>query len=195
MLVVGFSVECEQWKAEVVEVDCHEPTKYYGESANVRGGLLVRFHPRAHSSWTGLFARGPLGGETTLLPASGEMDVLVVNNGQAIVVDSRNGNESFKIPLAGIQGVLKSNGEIVVCWNQTDVVAVDKSGPRWSIVSLSWDGFEEMQLQGGRLVGLAWDAPSQQWCEFDVDAMSGVVAGGVEHAHPDYMYVDYREAK
>jgi hypothetical protein len=64
--------------------------------------------------------------------------------------------------------------------NHTSLMRWDATGMRWDTGRISGDGFSNLRVEGGRVLGEAWTAPSDEWLPFAVDLDTGDASGGAE---------------
>ncbi|MBI3877853.1 MAG: hypothetical protein HY300_18140 [Verrucomicrobia bacterium] len=140
-------------------------------------GLVVRFHPRASSSWIGNFVRGSFGWTGALLHPDGRT-VLVVNQGQAYQVDpeTRALVSEFGDNIADV--ICDPGRNLLIFSDGIRLWALDPSGTRWLTERLSWDGTRELRIEGEFVVGQAFTPLGDEWLPFSVCLRSGKVEGG-----------------
>ncbi len=141
-------------------------------------GLAVELTAIGGGEWVGNFQRA-IGTKDAVLFAPGRTDhVLVVAGGMGYVVEldshalvrSFGGalNELFYLPER--ERIVFGNGLWFECEGPEGVV--------WRTPRLSWDGTEDVHLDGALLRGRAYDVNDQAWRPFAVDLETGEVEGG-----------------
>jgi hypothetical protein len=55
---------------------------------------------------------------------------------------------------------------------------LDADGIRWHTRRISWDGFDALEFDHGRITGFAWNAVGNQWQPFSVSLETGQSTGG-----------------
>ena len=149
-----------------------------GKSA-FREGLVVRFSTTSTAEWIGNFQRGLAGSscDFVLLHPDGQA-VIVIAGGQGYVVDavSRRANEfgsgiiKFAQPIDRFNAVLFSD--------DLSFSIIEASGWGWHSERISWDGIRNIVIAGQTVHAEAWSPISDKWSAFELDLLTGVVAGG-----------------
>jgi len=138
-------------------------------------GLVVELTPSNGSAWIGNFQRGASALDAVVaLPAA--HDLIVFAGGQAYVIDPetracvRTFGGTIERVLALADHVVVSNG----LWLE----ATDGEHTPWRTRRLSWDGMTSVRLDGGAIVGEAYDPMTDTWVPFSVDVATGEATGG-----------------
>ena len=150
-----------------------------------REGFVVRFETDDGQSWVGNFQRGSSRFETVIDHPSGR-EVIVIAGGQGYVVNpedrsqrtywASNIEEVIRVADTGL--LLVSNG----LWFE----AIERGGTVWRTRRISWDGLQDVRLEGNRLRGQSWSPIDDCWAPFEVDIETGSVRGGsYEGREPD----------
>jgi hypothetical protein len=152
------------------------PFRFAG--TNAFEGLAVEFTGIGGGEWVGNFQRA-IGSKDAVLFAPLRTDqAIVVAGGMVYVVEldthalvrSFGGavNELFYLPSR--EHVIFGNG----LWFECE----DADGIVWKTPRLSWDGTEDVRLEGSFLRGKAFDVNDKAWCPFAVNIDNGEVEGG-----------------
>jgi hypothetical protein len=141
-----------------------------------REGLVVQFEPSTGDTWTGNFRPGYCGIDDARQHPDG-CHVLVTFQGAMWVVDpdSHDASELWE-GVFDLWEVADPAGVVL----SLDGIAFARLGPAgiiWRSKRLSWDGFEEVRIEGENLVGLGWSL-GDSWLPFRVDLRTGQAVGG-----------------
>jgi hypothetical protein len=141
-----------------------------------REGVVVKFEADT-GSWVGNFRAG-LGGLTRVEVHPNQIHVLVVASGDLWIVDPASRTAEVLLPaVSSLLPVRNPDGWVF----DRQGIALARMGPQgliWHTKRLSWDGFDELQICGGELTGLAWSHMDNQWYPFSVDLGTGRSKGG-----------------
>ena len=139
-----------------------------------REGLVVEFELADGSSWAGNFTLGLAGIDDVRTDPNGR-DVLVTSRGELWRVDpvGRTGEEIG----SGVMAVYPV-AEYVIYDLGTALLCVGREGVVWRTRRISWDGVDEVRLEGDRLVGTAWSPIEDRSLKFSVDLRTGAAEGG-----------------
>jgi hypothetical protein len=146
-----------------------------------RQGLVVEFAASQDDRWTANFQPG-LAGLNEVLTHPNQRDVLVFSAGDAWSVDPVS-RETSLVAVA-----------IDACWTVADGLVLSRqslaflrlgaSGVVWHTRRLSWDGFDDVTLDGRQLTALAWSPLTESWSPCSVDLHTGASHGGT-YSHDD----------
>jgi hypothetical protein len=141
-----------------------------------RDGYVVEFNPSQGQSWVGNFQPGG-GNLSDLEEFTANQTTLVVAKGQGYLVDIQSGT-LIALYESDINFLLKSAAtELVIAGTATDFSAYTGIGKVWTTRRISWDGFRNLVVNGGELVGESW-CFDDSWLPFKVDLSNGIVTGG-----------------
>ncbi|MFZ0884246.1 MAG: hypothetical protein WAN14_12680 [Candidatus Acidiferrales bacterium] len=137
-------------------------------------GVLLRVTPYGGASWSGLFAAQPSGRYKSGVYSCPDANALCsVSNGAGYILDVRNPDGYQEVPISPVLDVLPGvDAGLLLLANYTDVLAWDRSGPRWFAERVSFDGIRNLQLRGGTLCGVAW-SPMGGEHPFSLDVTTG----------------------
>jgi hypothetical protein len=142
-----------------------------------REGVVVRFVRSDGRAWVGNFRPGLAGlwavrahpdGRRVLVFAGGDLWVVSPDTEAA---DLAAGDVDAMWPVHGPDG-------LVMSLQGLGFARLGPDGILWRTRRLSWDGFRDVRAEGGRLVGLAWNALGDRWDPFEVDLATGASTGG-----------------
>ncbi len=143
-------------------------------------GLVVEFVGIGGGEWVGNFQRA-IGNKDAVLFAPLRTDqAIVVAGGMGYVVelDTRTLVRSFGGALNDV--FYLPDRERVIFGNGLWFECEGASGLVWKTPRLSWDGTENVRLEGYLLRGSAFDVNDQCWHPFAVDIETGDVEGGAK---------------
>jgi hypothetical protein len=141
-------------------------------------GLVVKFSPEHNSAWVGNFQSG-LTSFSGIFCHPNEQEVIVISGGQGYVIDPAT--RTLKRTIGGaIDAVyrIKSLNLLVFGHQGIFLEAIGTEGQRWYTRRLSWDGFEDVTVDGGTIVGKGWNVIDNCWQSFSVDLLTGRSTGG-----------------
>jgi hypothetical protein len=141
-----------------------------------REGFVVEFGSGA-GAWVANFRPGLGGLNTAVLHPNGH-DVAVIASGDLWVVNPERRSAERLLPaiFAALE-VQNPNGWIL----NRQGIALARLGPGglvWHTRRLSWDGFDQVRIEGNEVIGLAWSPFGHQWLMFRVDLRTGRSTGG-----------------
>ena len=143
-------------------------------------GLVVEFVGIGGGEWVGNFQRG-IGSKDAVLFAplrTGQAVVVAGGMGYVVELDTHalvrcfGGavNDLFYLPAR--EAIIFGNG----LWFECE----GPSGLLWRTQRVSWDGTQDVRLDGSYVLGNAFDVNDQAWHPFAVDIESGAVEGGAQ---------------
>ena len=141
-----------------------------------REGTVVEFK-LGDLAWVGNFRSG-LGGIELAQIHPNQRDAVVVAGGDLWVVDPNQRTATFLLPAidAAIE-VRDPDGWLF----SRQGLAIARFGPQglcWHTKRLSWDGFDQLNLVGDELIGLARDPMGDSGIPFRVEIRTGRSSGG-----------------
>lgn len=152
-----------------------------GFSATGRGlqseGFVVAVAMADGSHWTGNFVRGMTRFDFAVAhPNSRSMIFIAGGAGYIVDPESRMVSEHFG---AAITGAIAHPSRSWLVFNNQGVgfLALGESGWVWASRRISYDGLEDLAVQGSTLKGNAWD-PGDSWAPFVLDLDTGEHTGG-----------------
>lgn len=141
-----------------------------------REGVVVEFDSAA-GLWVANFRPG-LGGLKVVFPHPNGRDAVVIASGDRWVVNPRQRSAELLLPaIDSLLEVQEPNGWIL----SRQGLALARLGPEgllWHTRRLSWDGFDQLRIEGDEVLGLAWSPFDDQWRAFRVDLRTGRSSGG-----------------
>jgi hypothetical protein len=107
-----------------------------------------------------------------------KLDAVVIAAGDLWVVNHREKTAVELLP--GIDIILEvQNPEGWILSRQGLTFArIGSTGIIWHTRRISWDGFNQLQIVGEELRGLAWSPVDDAWCPFKVHLSTGMSVGG-----------------
>lgn len=141
-----------------------------------REGVVVEFESET-AKWVGNFRPG-LGGLELAALHPNRRDAVVIAAGDLWVVNGETRSAEHLLP--GIVTAVPVTGPDGWILNRQDL-ALARLGPDgivWHTRRLSWDGFDDLRIDGTKLTGLSWSAVDDSWKPFEVDIKSGRSTGG-----------------
>lgn len=141
-----------------------------------REGTVVEFKDDDFC-WVGNFRLG-LGGIELADVHPNKCEGVVVAGGDLWVVDPVHRTASFVLP--AIEAAIEVHAPEEWLFSRQGL-AIARFGPNgllWHSKRLSWDGFDQLALNGDELAGLAYDPMVDAWSPFRVDIQTGRSTGG-----------------
>jgi hypothetical protein len=142
-----------------------------------REGFVVEFETSGGVPWVGNFQPGLVRHSQVVMHPDGER-VLVIAGGTAYVINPAT-RELIATFGAQIEMVIADEDRHqLILGNGLEFEALAASGTRWRSRRLSWDGVQNVRIEGSALRGEAWNPGDDSWNEFTLDLESGDVVGG-----------------
>jgi hypothetical protein len=143
-----------------------------------REGLVVEFQPGTLAKWVANFRPGYFPAVQRVLAHPNDRDVVVVAGGDVWIVDPKS--HSAQRIEGAVDGVweLKRPPGIVFSRQGLAFLRLGHEGIVWHTRRLSWDGFDEVCIEGDELRGLAWSPVEDRSFPFTVDLRTGTSRGG-----------------
>ena len=147
------------------------------QKAWLQAGYVVQFTPASGNSWVGNFQPGPAGATTIRLHPDGKK-VVVVTAGQMYVVDP-DARTAVVVPGVVVNLHEVENPRLLVFDDQgIQFQALGPEGVRWRTKRISWSGFRNVVVNGGKLTAEAGNVTGDVWEGFHVDLRTGRTTGG-----------------
>jgi hypothetical protein len=142
-----------------------------------REGLVVQFTRSNGSEWVGNFAPG-FGRLSEVRQHPDDRRVLVLARGRLWLIDPDE--QTGTVLSQAVDAILEIPGskDLILDIQGLAFARVAGAGVAWHTKRLSWDGFDAVRVEGGRLVGLAWNPLADEWNPFEVDLSTGASSGG-----------------
>lgn len=142
-----------------------------------REGFVVEFWPDSDERWIGNFQPGYCSYSAVVRHPDGRR-LLVVAGGEVYMVDprARTVDESFGGAVEFL--VLVPGLGIVVLGNGVHIELIRADGSRCRTRRISWDGMEQIRVEGSRLFGQAYDPLVDSLVPFEVDLLDASHTGG-----------------
>jgi hypothetical protein len=141
-------------------------------------GIVVRFYKEDGTNWVANFRPG-----FTELKAIFELtettNLLVIADGLCYLM-----NPEHTQPLStfgmGYHKVFTTQDGRLILQDQTNFTIVESNGGHWDTVRISWDGFENVDLNANTLTGLSYDPTNQndEWTNFSYNIDTKELVGG-----------------
>ena len=141
-----------------------------------REGKVVEFHTAA-GSWVGNFRPG-LGGIDAAHACPDGRHVLVVAAGDAWMVDAERQQANVILPAVDASMEVPGSSDLILSRQGLALVRLEGSRVIWHSRRISWDGFDDLRIEGARIVGQAFDPMKEAWVPFAVDLRTGASEGG-----------------
>lgn len=141
-----------------------------------REGLVVEFTTSTGDAWVGNFQRGLSNLDAVVRSPAANDVIIVIAGGQAYVIapETRTCVHTFG---GMIEHVFEFADHFVVS-NGLWFEATDGHQTQWTTRRLSWDGMMSIRVEGGTIVGDAYDPMNDTWVPFSVHAATGEAVGG-----------------
>lgn len=141
-----------------------------------REGKVVEFRSAA-GSWVGNFRPG-LGGVDAAHACPDGRHVLVVAAGDAWMVDAERRAADVILPAVDATLEVPGSSDLILSRQGLALVRLEGSRVIWHSRRISWDGFDDLRIEGSRIVGQAFDPMNDAWVPFAVDLRTGASDGG-----------------
>lgn len=141
-----------------------------------REGKVVEFEV-AGGAWSGNFQPG-LGGLDVVRVCSGGDRVLVLAGGDAWIVDPERRNAERLLPAVDLMLDVPDGSGWILSRQGLALARLVDARLAWHTRRLSWDGFDQIKIQGDLIRGMAYSPLDAGWHEFSVDLRTGASTGG-----------------
>lgn len=141
-----------------------------------REGKVVEF-VAADGTWAANFQPG-LGGLDAALACPGGDRVLVLAGGDAWIVDPQRRAATCLLPAIDLMLDVPDGSGWVLSRQGLALARLVGARLAWHSRRLSWDGFEQLRIQGEQVRGMAYSPLDDGWHEFSVDLRTGASTGG-----------------
>jgi len=142
-----------------------------------REGFVIEFHPVGLSKWVGNFQRG-LGNYDCVLEHPDPNFIIVVAGGEGYVVNLNN-RKIVEYFGGMIQDVLYlKEKSLIIFNNHINLIVLDHRKKILRTKKISWDGIQELRLDGDYIVGESWNPMQNEWIPFNVGLNNLEVTGG-----------------
>lgn len=155
-------------------------------------GVIIKFLPNNGEPWIGVFAFGDsLRNEVCWVnPGPGPSQLTILARGRAYIASPNNPNSYIDVKsFPAITAIPVLSRGLMLFHDYTEIVAYDEQGLAWETSRISWDGIEIDEISDNTVLGRGWDAPSEEWVQFNVDLTTGSHQGG--SAPPTYPNPDF----
>lgn len=141
-----------------------------------REGTVVEFDTET-GIWVANFRPG-LGGLqfTNILP--NKLSAIVIAAGDLWIVDLPTRTAVRRVPAIEAMWEVQNPKGWVFSRQGIALARIGPQGLLWHTRRLSWDGFDQIEIDRGELRGLAWSPVDDKWSKFSVELGTGRSAGG-----------------
>lgn len=139
-------------------------------------GLVVEFD-LGSESWVANFKRG-LGGLDLAAPHPRGHGAVVVSSGDLWEVDTVTRSAKCLLPAIDLALEVQSPEGWIFSRQGFALASLGPKGIEWHTRRLSWDGFNNVRIEGELVVGDAWSPMDDSWHPFRVDLQTGESKGG-----------------
>lgn len=130
-------------------------------------------------TWAGAFRRG-LSRFSVIVPTPSAHHCCVIAEGQPYLVDIPNPSQTLPLPVQPVIAT-QHHPEILVLVSHTTLVAVLPDARWWESTRLASDGIRAVTVSSDCITGEGWQAPSEEWEPFKLDARTGQIQTGVSN--------------
>jgi hypothetical protein len=141
-----------------------------------REGTVVEFKDEDFC-WVGNFRAG-LGGIELAEVHPNKREAVIVSGGDLWVVDPAQRVASCVLPAIDAAIEVRNPDGWLFSSQGLAIARFGPSGLLWHTKRLSWDGFDQLALDGNELTGLAYNPMGDAWVPFRVDIRTGSSTGG-----------------
>ena len=139
-------------------------------------GLVVEFD-LGSESWVANFQRG-LEGIDLAVPHPRGHGTVVVSSGDLWEVDTVTRSAKCLLPAIDLALEVQSPEGWIFSRQGIALARLGANGIEWHTRRLSWDGFDNVRIEGDHVVGDAWSPLDDSWHPFRVDLVTGESKGG-----------------
>ena len=141
-----------------------------------REGTVVEFTTET-GTWVANFRPG-LGGLQFARSLRNTLNAIVVSAGDLWIIDLPARTASLTLPAVEAMWEVQNPDGWVMSRQDLAFVRLGPQGLMWHTRRLSWDGFDQIEINQYELRGLAWSPLDDKWCPFSVELETGKSAGG-----------------
>src|SRR5689334_22395554 len=143
-----------------------------------REGFVVEFQPGTPEAWVANFRPGYFPAIQRVFAHPNDRDVVVIAGGDVWIVEPGE-HRAHQIEGA-VDGVWEVKGPPGLVFSRQGLALsrLGREGIVWHTRRLSWDGFDEVRIEGDELRGLAWSPVEDRSFPFTVDLRTGRSQGG-----------------
>ena len=141
-----------------------------------REGVMVEFDSRG-ALWVANFQPG-LEGLTVVYPHPNGHDAVVIASGDLWVVNPEERSAQRLLPAIDMALEVQDPNGWVFSRQGIALVRFGPEGLIWHTRRLSFDGFDQLRIEGDEVRGLAWSPVGDTWRAFQVDLRTGRSSGG-----------------
>lgn len=156
----------------------HEPTHWFPPTTS--DGITARFQPAQSEPWLGYFPKPSWSNKLTPLFSTPVADNILFCGGESTLVVPTSDPANFRdLGILTVESVLPApelDAMVLTCF--TDIYLFDGHSVIWRSPRVSWDGFDDLKVDGHVLSGRAWDAPTDTFIPFEADLAARLVKGG-----------------
>lgn len=141
-------------------------------------GFAVRFFTSDGNSWTANFSLGMTVFSTVIdFP---DTDLTIVVAGGSGYLMNRDQHKPINTFSVTIKAALLTDAQEVIMADSTHVTIINFKGQIWSSERLSWDGIEDLRVEGNMLHGTAYvpTHETEDWVAFTIDLETRQRSGG-----------------
>ena len=141
-------------------------------------GFAVRFFPTDGTAWVANFQPGWTDLKL-VIELNDSSILLVIAYGTCYMMNPDQTNPIAAFGVTYLQVFITEAGRIIL-QDQTDLTIVEPNGTYWDTERISWDGLEEVELQGSTVTGLAYNPTydSDDWVTFSYNIDTKELGGG-----------------
>jgi hypothetical protein len=94
------------------------------------------------------------------------------------MVDAERREADVILPAVVASLEVPGSSDLILSRQGLALVRLEGSRVVWHSRRISWDGFDDLRIEGARIVGLAFDPMMEAWVPFAVDLLTGASEGG-----------------
>lgn len=153
------------------------PTTFPHEWGRIgREGIVVEFSSGS-DTWVANFRPG-LGGLQFVGIHQDNLYAIVIAAGDLWIVDLHTRTANQIVPAVDAMWHVQNPNGWVFSRQGLALARLGPGGLVWHTRRLSWDGFDQVQINQNELTGMAWSPLEDTWRSFCVDLASGKSRGG-----------------
>ncbi|QKK09389.1 MAG: hypothetical protein HND58_15305 [Planctomycetota bacterium] len=156
----------------------HERTHWFPPTTS--DGVTARIRPARSEPWFGYFPKPSWSNKLTPLFSTPAADNILFCGSESTLVVPTSDPASFRdLGIFSVQSVLPvPDLDVIVLTCFTDIYLFDGHLVSWRSSRISWDGFDDLRVDGHVLTGRAWDAPTDTFIPFEADLATRSIRGG-----------------
>ena len=140
---------------------------------------FIKFDPEDDLPWLGIFGEGELG--CTAIACSKEY-AFIISLGKAYYICLKTKSLVYSDDKHFLADVVSTKDDnLFIANDYLSIHMYSKNGHQWNTNRISWDGFQNIMIEGNKVSGEAWSPIENKWLPFQIDLTNKSVIGGSYH--------------